>query len=151
MGVEDVLRAVAFEFLAAQFDPVVKNVLLDDNRRIHRIEKLDSRYGEYLGLDAIAEEQVHASVFSEPTSTLYVRCYVDMAKHGASYLSKLAERLSHLKGNTIRQLYVGYSLPSILAAQLLQQRALLLLGGIGVALAYYLGLGHLQGQSCVRR
>jgi len=89
-------------------------------------------------------------VFLEPTSTLYVGCYVDMAQHGANYPPKLAECLSHLKGNTTRQLYVGYRLPSIPAAQLLQQRALLLLGGIDVALAYYIGLGHLRGLNCVR-
>lgn len=151
VSAEDVLRAAAFDFLTAQFDRVAKNVLLDDSQRIHLIDNLDSSFGKYLGLKAIEREQVHASVFLEPTSSLYVGCHVDMAKDVANYPPKLAECLAHLKGNTTRQLYVGYRLPNIQAAQLLQQRAFLLLGGIDVALAYYLGLSHLQGLSCAQR
>lgn len=151
VAAEDVLRAAVFDFLTAQFDRLAKNVLLEENGRIHLIDNLDSSFGKYLGREANEREQVHASVFLEPTSFMYVGCHVDMAKERTNYSPRLAQCLAHLKGNTTRQLYVSYRLPSIPAAQLLQQRAILLLGGIDVALAYYLRIGHLEGQGCVRR
>lgn len=145
----DVLLAAAFDFLTVQFDRVSKNVLLDSNRSVHLIDNLDSSFGEYLGHVELEDKQVHSSVFLEPASSMYIGCYVQDASTESDYPPQLAQCLARLQNTSAENLYEEYQMPSLLAAQLLQQRAALLLGGMKVALANYLGPDHLHALDCM--
>ena len=151
ISAHSVLLAAAFDYLTLQYDRVAKNVLVDEQSRVHLIDNLDSSFGKYLGLNASEQEQIHASLFLEPSSTLYVGCYFDLQHHPPQYPSKLQICLAEIQGNTTQQLYETYRLPDLEAARKFHRRAILLRSGLDVALAYYLGVQHLHGLQCVLR
>lgn len=148
---QSVLLAATFDYLTLQYDRVAKNVLVDEQNHVHLIDNLDSSFGKYLGHQASEQKQIHASIFLEPASTLYVGCYFNLQHRPPEYPSKLQTCLAEIQGNTTQQLYETYRLPDLETAQKFHQRAVLLRGGLDVALAYYLGVRHLQGLQCVRR